>query len=268
MSSRDPHLALSFGASVDDYERGRPGYPDDAVDWLLAHAPDRAGAARVPARARAAGVPAAGRIRAVDVGAGTGKFTRSLLARELEVTAVEPDDQMRGRLATELPPVTALAGSAESMPLPTASAELVTFAQAWHWVDPPVATAEIARVLVPDGVLGLVWNIRDESVEWVARLGAIMGASEAERYDTVHPALGAELQRHAHAEFCWSNPLSREQLHAMVASRSYMIVKPEAERAAVLAEIDELLDAHPDLAGREVYDVPYLTRVTIATRVR
>ncbi|NQX27133.1 class I SAM-dependent methyltransferase [Microbacteriaceae bacterium VKM Ac-2854] len=266
MSTRDPHLALSFGASVDAYEHGRPGYPDDAVDWLLAHAPDRAGAARVPERARAAGVPASGRSRVVDVGAGTGKFTRSLQRRELEVTAVEPDEQMRARLSVELPEVTALAGSAEGLPLPAASAEVVTFAQAWHWVDPPVATAEIARILVPDGVLGLVWNIRDESVDWVRRLGAIVGSSEAERYDTVHPTLGAELERHAHAEFCWANSLTREQLHAMVTSRSYMIVKSEAERAAVLAEIDALLDTHPDLAARDVYDVPYLTRVTIATR--
>lgn len=266
MSTRDPHLALSFGASVDAYEHGRPGYPDDAIDWLLAHAPDRAGAGRVPERARAAGVPAAGRIRAVDVGAGTGKFTRSLVQRELDVTAVEPDEQMRARLSAELPDVTALAGSAEALPLESASAEVVTFAQAWHWVDPPVATAEIARVLVPEGVLGLVWNIRDESVDWVRHLGAIMGSSEAERYDTVHPTLGAELERRAQAEFCWANPLGREQLHAMVTSRSYMIVKPEAERAAVLAEIDALLDTHRDLVGREVFEMPYLTRVTIATR--
>lgn len=266
MNARDPHLALSFGASVDAYEQGRPGYPDDAVDWLLAHAPDRAGAGRVPERARESGVPASGRIRAVDVGAGTGKFTRSLAARDVEVTAVEPDAQMRERLAAEVPVVTALQGSAEAMPLPAASAEVVTFAQAWHWVDPPAATAEIARVLVPDGVLGLVWNIRDESVDWVRRLGSIMGSSEAERYDTVHPTLGAELERHAHAEFCWTNTLSREQLHAMVLSRSYMIVKPEAERAAVLAEIDALLDTHPELAGGEPFGVPYVTRVTIATR--
>lgn len=118
----------------------------------------------------------------LDIGAGTGKFTRSLVARNLDVIAVEPDDIMREILLTSLPTVRALAGTAERLPLPDNSVDAVTLAQAWHWVDQPAATAEIARVLRPGGTLGLVWNIQDETVPWVKKRGDVMGRSDAERF--------------------------------------------------------------------------------------
>jgi SAM-dependent methyltransferase len=189
-SASPAELGRSFGSAVDAYDRGRPGYPDDAVDWLVGHAPARVARAFVPERARAAGADASDRVRAVDLGAGTGKFTASLVARGLDVTAVEPDTAMLERLTAQLPSVRALAGTAEAIPLPDASVELVTAAQSWHWVDPECASAEVARVLVPGGVLALVWNIRDESVPWVRRLGEVAGSSAAERFETVQPPLG------------------------------------------------------------------------------
>jgi SAM-dependent methyltransferase len=236
--------ALSFGRAVDDYERGRPSYPAAAVDWML----------------RTAGSVT----RVVDVGAGTGKFTASLLARGLRVSAVEPDPQMRSRLATNHPAAVALAGTAEAMPLDDASADLVTFAQSWHWVDVALASAEVARVLRPGGALALVWNIRDPEVAWVERLGEVMGSSKAEQYNSHEPSVAAPLVIEDYAEFLWQNPLSREQLIAMVTSRSYVITLAEADRLALLERLDELLDTHPDLAGRTDYLMPYRTRVTIA----
>ena len=241
--TRDPEHALSFGQNVGDYERGRPGYPDEAVDWLLGHLDAR---------------------DVVDVGAGTGKFTASLVARSLAVTAVEPDDAMRARLVATLPAVTAVAGTAESMPLPDASADLVTLAQAWHWVDVASASREIARVLRPGGALALVWNIRDPEVPWVERLGEVMGSSEAERYNSIEPEVGAPFAIDDFAEFRWLNPLSRDELLAMVTSRSYVIAMDAASRATLLSELEILLDTHPDLAGRTTYAMPYRTRVTVA----
>ncbi|GAB3604886.1 class I SAM-dependent methyltransferase [Conyzicola nivalis] len=241
--TRDPRHALSFGQNVGDYERGRPGYPDDAVDWIV----DRVDPHAV-----------------VDVGAGTGKFTASLVARGLAVTAVEPDAAMLARLARNHPGVTALAGRAEEIPLPDASADLVTFAQAWHWVDVPAASAEVARVLRPGGALALVWNIRDPDVDWVAALGEVMGASEAERYDSVDPDVAAPLKIESYTEFPWENTLTRDELLAMVTSRSYVITMEALERDALLAELGTLLDTHPDLAGLTEYRMPYRTRVTIA----
>jgi len=244
--TRDPEHALSFGKAVGDYDRGRPGYPGEAVDWALA---------------RAGGV-----VDVVDVGAGTGKFTASLVARGLAVTAVEPDPEMLSRLAVNYPSVVSLAGTAESMPLDDASADLVTFAQSWHWVDVPAASAEVARVLRPGGALALVWNIRDPEVEWVESLGEVMGSSRAERYDSHEPEVAAPLRIEDYAEFRWENPMSRDELVSMVTSRSYVITMDATERARLLVRLDGLLDTHPALAGRSEYRMPYRTRVTVARR--
>jgi SAM-dependent methyltransferase len=251
--TRDTAHALSFGQAVGDYERGRPNYPREAVDWLLASAHE------------ALGRPVAD---AADVGAGTGKFTESLVAHGLAVTGVDPDPGMLTRLARNHPSVTALAGSAEQLPLDDASVDLVTFAQAWHWVDVAGASAEVTRVLRAGGSLGLVWNIRDASVDWVERLGDIIGASVAEQYDSLEPSVATPLEVVAFAEFAWECPMSREQLLAMVTSRSYVIAMGDAERHALLERVGELLETHPQVAGTDEYRMPYLTRVTVARVVR
>jgi ubiquinone/menaquinone biosynthesis C-methylase UbiE len=142
----------SFDAAAAEYERARPGYPDAAVDWI------------VPAGAR----------QVADVGAGTGKLTRALLARGLEVTAVEPLEGMRETLAAQLPEARAVAGSAEALPLADDSLDLVTFAQSWHWVDEEPALAEAARVLRPGGTLACIWNFRDDECDWMNELGKLI----------------------------------------------------------------------------------------------
>ena len=132
-----PAAAAGFGRSAEAYERGRPGYPDAAVDRLVAALPGR---------------------RVVDLAAGTGKLTRALVARGCDVVAVEPVAEMRALIA---PPARAVEGVAEATGLPDASADAVTVAQAFHWFDGPRALAEIHRVLRPGGVLALIWNRRD-----------------------------------------------------------------------------------------------------------
>ncbi|MBF4461819.1 MULTISPECIES: class I SAM-dependent methyltransferase [unclassified Rathayibacter] len=245
--------ARAFGRAVDAYDRGRPGYPDEAVDWLVAHTPQRDGASSAPQRV-------------ADLGAGTGKFTASLVARRLDVTAVEPDPAMLARLGEHLPSVRRVAGSAEALPLADASVELVTAAQSWHWVDAERAGAEVARVLVPEGILALVWNIRDESVPWVRQLGDVAGVSTAERFETVRPPLGSALETLAYAEFGWSFELDRAGVRDMFASRSYVIAMAAPEREAVLAAVDRVLAAEFD--EQERVAMPYSTRVTLARRSR
>src|SRR5690606_31635189 len=119
--------ARSFGAAAEEYERGRPSYPAEAIAWL------------VPEDARVV----------VDVGAGTGKMTRALGAPGREVIAVEPSAGMREQFARVLPEVELLMGAAEAIPLPDATADVLVYAQAWHWVDPERAIPEAARVLRP-----------------------------------------------------------------------------------------------------------------------
>jgi SAM-dependent methyltransferase len=226
--------AHSFGPVAGRYERGRPPYLPEAVDWLLP-----AGAGRV-----------------LDLGAGTGKLTRQLIDRGLEVTAVDPSDGMLAELRRVLPGVPALTGTAERIPLPDRSVDTVVVAQAWHWVDVDRAVPEVARVLSPGGRLSLIWNIRDEREDWVRRLGEILDGADLYRETTIGPPFGPVETR----EFPWTYRLGPDQLLDLVASRSYVILRPPDERAGLLAQVRQLMATHPALVGRMEFDMPYVTQ--------
>ncbi len=234
---RRDEQARSFGKAVGEYERSRPSYPQEAVKWM------------VPQRARTV----------LDLGAGTGKFTRSLVARGLEVTAVEPDDMMRAALADALPSVRTLKGTAEAIPLPDASVDVVTAAQSWHWVDQALALPEAARVLKPGGSLALVWNIRDESLPWVKRLSEIMGDSEAERAIRREITIGEPFGPTERFETGWSTATSLDDLLTLVASRSHIITADESYRTEVFDGVRQLVANDPALAGHDEFELPYRT---------
>jgi len=138
----DPLARDGFSRTAEQYERARPTYPAEAVRWIA----DEAGLG--PGTT------------VVDLGAGTGKLTRLLVATGARVVAVEPLDEMRAQLSRVLPQVEALGATADAVPLPDASARAVTAAQAYHWFGPD-APRELRRLLEPDGVLALLWNERD-----------------------------------------------------------------------------------------------------------
>ncbi|HUY07616.1 MAG TPA: class I SAM-dependent methyltransferase [Acidimicrobiales bacterium] len=137
--------AESYAKIADSYARGRPEYPAEMISWMK----------------RLTGVGAGDVV--VDLGAGTGKFTRSLVNLGLRVTAIEPVDEMRAQLSAMLPEVSAVGGVAQHLEAESASADLCTCAQSFHWFADEVAVAEIARVLKPGHFLVLVWNQRDVS---------------------------------------------------------------------------------------------------------
>lgn len=235
MTDRSQH-ANSFGPVAHIYERGRPPYPGDAVDWLLP-----------------AGTP-----RVLDLGAGTGKLTRHLHQLGLPVTAVDPSEGMLAELRRVLPGVPAHLGSAEHIPLPDDSADAVLMAQAWHWVEPAHAVPEIARVLSPGGRLGLLWNLRDDTEDWVRRLGQIIDSAEQNR-DVTDITVGDLFGPVEAREFRWTHHITREALLDLVASRSYVILLPPDERAGLLAQVRQLMVTHPALIGRTEYAMPYVT---------
>jgi len=229
------HPSLSFGAEAAAYERGRPSYPPEAIDWLL------------PQNAHTV----------LDLGAGTGKLTTRLVERGLDVVAVDPIPEMLELLSGSLPDTPALLGTAEDIPLPDDSVDAVLVAQAWHWFDPARAVEEIARVLRPGGRLGLVWNNRDERSGWVKDLGRIIGHEVDPFTQTVDlPAPFTDAERR---QVEWTSYLTPQALIDLVASRSYCITSPEQVRTRTLERVRELLTTHPALANSSGLALPYVT---------
>jgi SAM-dependent methyltransferase len=240
---------VGFGSSeaVAAYERGRPGYPAEAVAELV--------------RLLALGAGAT----VLDLAAGSGKLTRQLLPAGARMVAVEPVAAMRERLARTVPGVRVLAGTAEAIPLPDASVDAATVGQAFHWFDGPRAVAELHRVLRPGGRLGLLWNVRDESLPWMARIGAIIDrhAGDTPRYrdgrwraafDQSDAFTPLQERRFPHR-----HRLDRAALLDRFASISFVAALPDPTRAGVLAEIEQVVAAEPSLAGPGPIGLPYRT---------
>jgi SAM-dependent methyltransferase len=242
--NRDPKVRgpyTAFAEVAGAYERGRPGYPADAVRWLAGTEP----------------------CDVVDLGAGTGKLTRALVELGHRVTAVEPLAEMRAQLEAAVPGVHAVPGAAESMPLADASADVVTSAQAFHWFDHDDALPEIARVLRPGGRLALVWNSRDDDDPWMARLSAIIGNESIQESDVVPVLDGSGLFRWVEAKrFAFEQVLDRDGLLDLVLSRSYLAKLPGPEREPVLEAVGALYDETAEPGGVRLAYVTECFRAT------
>lgn len=234
----DPRRARSFGAAADVYALARPTYPVEAVRFCL------------PPHAT----------RVLDLGAGTGKLTSVLLGLGIDVVAVEPDDEMRARID---PRATVLKGTAEDVPATGDSFDAVLVGQAWHWFTITSALAEVTRVLRPNGVLGLLWNLLDDTRGWPLEVAELIGMED--RLSFVHEGetrpydesdeLG-DWERHL---FPHTQTADADLFTANIASRSIAILKPDEERRALL---EMVRTACPE--GR--FPVPWVTDAWRAVR--
>ncbi|MFD8393544.1 class I SAM-dependent methyltransferase [Streptomyces sp. NPDC059680] len=250
--------ASSFGAAAVAYAEHRPDYAHAAVRWALEPAPGP---------------------RVLDLGAGTGKLTATLVALGAEIIAVEPDPAMLTELRRSLPAVRALPGSAEAIPLPDASVDAVLAGNAMHWFDMAVAGPEIARVLAPSGILAGLWNVMDDQVEWVAGLARISGSAaigprdtptswRAETADMHLPKNGvaAKFGSPEQAVFPHGQRRSADTLVATIATRAGVLVMPEQEQEATLGRIRAFLASRPETARGE-FTLPMLTGVLRVRRL-
>jgi SAM-dependent methyltransferase len=215
----------------------------------------------------------------LDLGAGTGKLTASLVAAGAEVTAVEPDPAMLAELRRALPDVRALPGSAEAIPLPDGSVDAVVAGNAMHWFDMAVAGPEIARVLAPGGILAGLWNTLDDRVDWIAGLARVSGDAVIGPRDTPARWRAATAELHLpkngaaarfgspeQAEFPHSQRRTAGSLAATLATRAGMLVMPEQEQQATLGRISAFLAGRPETAAGE-FIVPMLTCVLRTRRL-
>lgn len=238
--------AHGFDRNADAYEAARPSYPAEAVAHIVGHG--RIGPGR----------------RVLDLAAGTGKLTRLLVPTGATVVAVEPVAAMREQLRALLPDVEVHDGTAEALPLGDRSADAITVAQAFHWFDADRAFDEFARVLQLGGRVGLIWNARDRSSDWVNEVWSIMDRVEkrAPWRDHEHwrdSALGARSAfGPLHAEtFRHEQSISPEGVVDRIASVSHVAVLPPAERERVLDEVRGVLTHHPDTRSRSDLRIPY-----------
>jgi len=231
---------MSFGSIAEDYNELRPQPPQNAVDWL---------------------VPPGCEV-AVDVGAGTGLFTRTLMDKAAQVIAVEPDARMRKVLAARSPGVRVVEGQGESIPLPDAAADAVFVSSAWHWMDPERAIPEIGRVLRDGGRLGLVWTSRDRDVDWVRELDLLRGRDTSEpqsadrfrrRLDFVlpEPQIFHKIGRET---FEFSRTMTVDNVVAMLGTYSRAIIASPDDRAQALIDARAVLDAR--FPGADTIDIP------------
>jgi SAM-dependent methyltransferase len=246
--------AVGFERAAEAYERGRASYPATAVAAIL----EATGAA--PGRTL------------LELGAGTGKLTRELVASGARVIALEPVAGMRELLARTAPGAEPLDAVAEAIPLAAGSVDAVAAAQSFHWFDPQAAAAEMARVARPGAAVALIWNRRDESMDWMRDFSRILDAHAGDA-----PRYRAGLWRRGfdgNPDFeplelrTWSHrgAEGRDVVLARVASISFVAALDEEPRAGLLAEIAELLDTHPDTRGRDDVALPYVTELFTTRR--
>ena len=241
--------AKGFAKEALAYARGRPEYPVAVDQWLrdalqLDHTRT-----------------------VVDLGAGTGKFTRRLLATGANIIAVEPVPQMLAQLTRILPNVAARSGTAENIPVNDAAVDAVVCAQSFHWFASKAALAEIHRVVKPGGHLGLIWNVRNESVDWCAAMTAIMESyqGDAPRYSSdewrkLFPAEGfGPLREQRFRNGHTGHP--EQVIVERVLSTSFIAALPRPQQLIVAARLRDLIAMTPALNRREEVTVPYQTVV-------
>jgi ubiquinone/menaquinone biosynthesis C-methylase UbiE len=227
--------ALSFGSVAEAYDRGRPGYPRDAAVWLTGEQP----------------------LSVLELGAGTGKLTEQLVALGHDVHATDPDPRMLERLTAKFPEIRVSQTAAEEIPAADASFDIVVAAECYHWFDHDKALPEIARVLKRGGSLSLVWNVRDERIPWVRRLGNLIG------HHTAGEALGDALEASPYfgpldeATFKQWQVIDRSSVQDMVRSIPHVAT---LERSGQEAKVREVLAFYDDFGrGMDGMQLPYVT---------
>ncbi|TDU32623.1 methyltransferase family protein [Panacagrimonas perspica] len=244
----------ALGAAT--YQQGRPDYPAAIVDWL------RSSLGLIAGRT------------VCDLGAGTGKFLPFLAATGADIIAVEPVREMREKLQAAHPGAVALEGSAEAIPLGDASVDAVICAQAFHWFANATALGEIHRVLRPGGRLGLVWNVRDESLDWVAALSKII-----DRHQGDAPRFVSGAWRRPFGTTTMFSPLREQRFayrhvgppHRVIVDRSlsvsFIAALPPSERSRVERQVGALIASTPALAGKDEVAFPYVTMAYSGVRL-
>ena len=242
----------AFGRTAREYELGRPLWPEDLLERVVAEI----GLTRDAA--------------VLDLGAGTGKLTRSLVQRFARVVAVEPDAAMLAVLEDVVPAAEALSGSAEAIPVGDSEVDAVFSAEAFHWFASAASVAEIARVLKPHGALVILWNIGIEYddmgeeaeavIEEMFERGGEPGIGRVLSGDWRKPLEPGRFEELEEAEVERDVVATRDEWIANMLSVSSIAHQPEEDRDAFAERLRELVPPDRNV-GRRVRTVAYWTRL-------
>jgi SAM-dependent methyltransferase len=248
---RDENLGLSGFSNGRLYDSSRPDYPDEALKYF-------ASVFRLNARTRV-----------LDLGAGTGIFTRQILSYVGTMTAVDPSASMREALQTSTPSVKVLEGTDIAIPLDGNSVDVVFVAQAFHWFDAPRALNEIHRVLAPDGGLGLIWNERDESEAWVHALSRAMQWDTRQPYDVgadfSDTIAGGPFRHIERVTFAHAQTLTRGGLLQRVLSTSYISTMNDEQRNELISDVNKVVDHMAEPIVLPYVTTAYSARAALST---
>jgi SAM-dependent methyltransferase len=247
----DERAARGFAAAAEQYEAYRPSYPPAAVAFIRE----------------------VGRLSenstVVELGAGTGLMTRLLLPVG-RLIAIEPVSEMRATLLNRVPEAQVVDGTAEEMPLPSAAADAIVVAQAFHWFATPSALREISRVLKPDGALILVWNVKDPTDHLMKAIDAVLAPYRLDSpgfastpWQEVFEEEHAPLTLTSRRAFSFEEHIALSHLKGRVLSASYVALLEPRLRSNVLHQLDKLFGSSEDDTAAAM---KYRTEVFVARR--
>lgn len=236
-------LDLRFGAFAEAYDSARPDYPVEVVAWLVE------------------GVQGP----VAEIGAGTGKFTRTLVDLGLRVLAIEPDMAMLDELVRRrVPSVTPMRAVAEALPLADASMGAVVAAQAWHWFDAARAWDSAMRVLAPSGRIAVIWNAPSPRSSWqreIADLGPVISPVTVDWWPSGIPQPAMEKKL-----FFWEEPLTPQQVASEYSTHLAVRKLDEGARAAYLDHVTRVASLEAVNSGDNLVRFERLTWCARLTR--
>lgn len=217
--------ATVFDPVAAEYRAARPGYPDELYGVLGEFVGGFAAKA------------------VADVGAGPGTASRLLAAQGASVVAVDPSLAMLGR-----PGLSCVCARAEDLPLRSAALDLITCAQAWHWVELDRAVPECGRVLRRGGHLALWWNVSDSAAAWLEEVEAVSGIGPygvgIHQDDPTALTASGDFASVDYRDIAWSWQVPVDKWLRVAATRSSSVTTVRDGLALPMQELREVLDRH------------------------
>ena len=252
MSKDDVNIvaAQGFAQAATAYEQGRPSYPNEAIQWIktLCQNFDTI----------------------VDLGAGTGKFTRLLdCFGAREIIAIEPVLAMRETLKS-IPLITKIVdGTAEHIPLDDHTVDMIICAQSFHWFANHRALEEFHRVLKSTGVLVLIWNTSDHSGrEWADNITKYVDSfkpNEAVRYKEMLWKSAFDSQKFfspvLYKQFANEQRMTRYLMIQRILSTSFIAALPSERKTKLIEEVEKMLDQVEEIRHVEDFVIQHQTDV-------